>query len=455
MANDFDTTNPARRLEDHRPAAQLDWGKPDAPAVPKSTTAGAARQGGNTGLEGLARYTEVAEYTGDELVIPDPRGEYVKFKDVERLFASIPPLTAPVPLTKALADDDRYQHVRDLLLDSVTVANKDRLHQALDLLSDLAAASEAAPAPQQSEKHLPGWERGIATVTLSGHQLRMALDLINPDGPSDDIQMGDELTFGIVQHKDDEGKATTGMCCWNGDTDGVLPLDGEYEAEAEPAPQQSDLSDDQIMDIAEPFHDINGVKFDEVAFARALLGRAKATPAAPVQTAWLPMPSAPKDGTMVRLLVEFTENATEDSAEPCPTIGANNFDNDEQDEWKFAGWNWSHDCFTEGVGTPVGWLPLIDNASSVAAPVHAALEQAQWISVDERQPENDTEVVVRYWPYNNHQNRQAIGYARYYDGCFYDEDMNPHHPPSHWMLMPEITRTPSTPEASEQQGGQQ
>lgn len=43
-------------------------------------------------------------------------------------------------------------------------------------------------------------------------------------------------------------------------------------APAEPAPiQASALTDDQIMDIAEPFHDINGVLFDEVAFARALL----------------------------------------------------------------------------------------------------------------------------------------------------------------------------------------
>jgi hypothetical protein len=42
--------------------------------------------------------------------------------------------------------------------------------------------------------------------------------------------MEDELTFGIVQHKDDEGKVSTGMCCWNDDTDGVLPLDGEYAA---------------------------------------------------------------------------------------------------------------------------------------------------------------------------------------------------------------------------------
>jgi hypothetical protein len=76
--------------------------------------------------------------------------------------------------------------------------------------------------------------------------------------------------------------------------------------------------------------------------------------------AWLPMGVAPKDGTLLRLLVQFDDNATEDSAEPCPTIGANNFDNDQQDEWKFAGWDWQQDCFAEGFGKPVGWLPMID-----------------------------------------------------------------------------------------------
>ena len=62
------------------------------------------------------------------------------------------------------------------------------------------------------------------------HQLRAALDCINPDGDEDTDQLDDWLTFGIVQHKDDGGAVSTGMCCWNDDTDGVLPLDGEYAA---------------------------------------------------------------------------------------------------------------------------------------------------------------------------------------------------------------------------------
>lgn len=76
---------------------------------------------------------------------------------------------------------------------------------------------------------------------------------------------------------------------------------------------------------------------------------------------WRDMASAPTDGTMVRLLVEFEEHSTED-ADQAATIGANNFENDDEDVWRFAGWCWSHDHFTEGKGIPVGWLPMLDGA---------------------------------------------------------------------------------------------
>jgi hypothetical protein len=45
---------------------------------------------------------------------------------------------------------------------------------------------------------------------------------------------------------------------------------GAYLA-ATPAVPAPALTDDQIMDMAEPFHDVGDVKFDEVAFARHLL----------------------------------------------------------------------------------------------------------------------------------------------------------------------------------------
>ncbi|MGY8830076.1 MAG: hypothetical protein ACKVIS_11085 [Pseudomonadales bacterium] len=80
---------------------------------------------------------------------------------------------------------------------------------------------------------------------------------------------------------------------------------------------------------------------------------------------WRDMATAPRDGTMVRLLVEFTEHATDD-ADQAPTIGANNFENDGEDRWQFAGWCWSHDHFTEGKGEPIGWLPMLDEPRSIA-----------------------------------------------------------------------------------------
>ena len=93
---------------------------------------------------------------------------------------------------------------------------------------------------------------------------------------------------------------------------------------------------------------------------------------------WRDMATAPIDGTMLRLLVEFEEHSTED-AEQAPTIGANNFENDGEDVWRFAGWCWSHDHFTGGKGVPVGWLPMFDGPKLIAAaeqpaPVAAPLD---------------------------------------------------------------------------------
>jgi hypothetical protein len=207
----------ARRLEDHLPEAKIDWSKPEAPAVPLSSTAGAARQGGNTSL---------AELIADDsyAMTFQSMGQYrTALLEAAR---AIPPLTAPAPT------DELRTFLTEMTQSGKDMNGSHWIPRAAKLLASL----EAAPAPQQSEKHLPGWDRGIATVTLSGHQLREAMDFINPDGEGDPDQLDDELTFGIVQHKDDDGKESTGMCCWSGDTDGVLPLDGGYEARAKAAP---------------------------------------------------------------------------------------------------------------------------------------------------------------------------------------------------------------------------
>lgn len=81
-------------------------------------------------------------------------------------------------------------------------------------------------------------------------------------------------------------------------------------------------------------------------------------------TAWHDMVQAPKDGTMLRLLVQpglaeddgWTPFA--DSSEPYVTVGFNALSDTGEDEWQFAGWDWSHDCFTDGAGTVIGWQPF-------------------------------------------------------------------------------------------------
>lgn len=87
---------------------------------------------------------------------------------------------------------------------------------------------------------------------------------------------------------------------------------------------------------------------------------------------WLPMRTAPRDGTLLRLLVRFKENSTE-ACDTAPTLGLNGFHFSEVDEWQFAGWCRKHDEFTAGKGTPVGWLPLFE-AQIPVVESHAAVE---------------------------------------------------------------------------------
>ena len=74
-----------------------------------------------------------------------------------------------------------------------------------------------------------------------------------------------------------------------------------------------------------------------------------------------PIETAPKDGTMLRLLVDYegVENwmpLTDDNQ--SWTIGFNTLEDTGDDEWIIAGWNWSQDCFGTGEGKVIGWLPF-------------------------------------------------------------------------------------------------
>jgi hypothetical protein len=142
------------------------------------------------------------------------------------------------------------------------------------------------------------------------------------------------------------------------------------------------LSDEQIEAAAKVISDCmdypwahmpeqgrsNMRKHAAAVVAAALAGQEQAG-----AVAWRDMATAPKDGTLLRLLVDFEHHATEDGEGPQPTIGSNTWDNHHDfDEWQFAGWNWEQDCYTQGIGKPVGWLPMLEAAPGAAI---AAREQ--------------------------------------------------------------------------------
>lgn len=80
--------------------------------------------------------------------------------------------------------------------------------------------------------------------------------------------------------------------------------------------------------------------------------------------AFKPMHTWDKRDEIVLLLVDYAgddaAHATDD-ANVAVTIGHNNDHNVGEGEgsgWQFAGWCWSHDHYTQGVGQVIGWLPL-------------------------------------------------------------------------------------------------
>jgi hypothetical protein len=166
MANDTDK-NPARRIEDHRPKAEIQWDKPGAPAVAKPSTAGAARQGGNTSPEGLTNrlHNEIMNLPSNvpesckshELTLAYKIGHRDARHAAAELvfdadFTPIPPLTAPAPLTDT--DLDVIEEAAQVL-ESGAKHNRENgrtvLAHAQQTRADRLRAIATKAAPQQSE----------------------------------------------------------------------------------------------------------------------------------------------------------------------------------------------------------------------------------------------------------------------------------------------------------------
>ena len=84
---------------------------------------------------------------------------------------------------------------------------------------------------------------------------------------------------------------------------------------------------------------------------------------------WLPITDDAKSGALVELVVDYKEgeHPLTDAILAC-TIGFNTLADAGVDEWKFAGWCWTHDHFVQGKGTPVAWRPSRLNAADDGLP---------------------------------------------------------------------------------------
>jgi len=82
-----------------------------------------------------------------------------------------------------------------------------------------------------------------------------------------------------------------------------------------------------------------------------------------------PALTAPRDGTLVRLLLDYSEEENwvqlEDKIQAW-TIGYNTLADTGDDEWIIVGWDWSQDCWCEGSGKIIGWLPFVPQATADA-----------------------------------------------------------------------------------------
>ena len=94
------------------------------------------------------------------------------------------------------------------------------------------------------------------------------------------------------------------------------------------------------------------------------------------QVDWQPADTAPKDGTLIELVVDYTDGHSPlmDAIRAC-TVGWNGLADTGEDEWHFFGWDWCQDHVRGGAGKVIAWRPSRLNACDDALPPLPALAQ--------------------------------------------------------------------------------
>ena len=117
-----------------------------------------------------------------------------------------------------------------------------------------------------------------------------------------------------------------------------------------------------------------------------------------------PMEDAPKDGSILRLLVKFDRKSAagpfEDTTEPSWTIGTNNKANTGEDQWDIVGWSWEQDVFCHAYGAKaIGWLPFHTESNEPTgvpspAPAESGAVANAYADLMQRQTDTDPDIAA-------------------------------------------------------------